>query len=174
MKTTATHFLYLRRLRMFSLGLVWALVAVSATTVMIGWLSSINRPHNGTGSSVSYVTPPARLILGTTPSADDTLLYERLVGPDRRSRWVLADETRAQDFASATRDSLAIVDVTAGAPSLRTVSYALQAKPAGWNRLIKTCVRTGAVTVAGDGAYSLTCATPVSYTHLTLPTKRIV
>lgn len=132
-------------IRAISLGIGLALLVVSGTAAMIGAFSGpLSAPQNGMHAPM-VVAPAA----GTpSHSGDDSLLYERIARSDGSIQWVLVEEP--------------LVNVAAGtANGVRPVSYALQGKPAGLNKVLKNCNSTqgNATKSKANGAYDLSCTT---------------
>lgn len=130
-------------IRAISLGIGLALLVVSGTAAMIGAFSA---PLSTLQSGL--YTPVAISPAGDTlsHSGDDSLLYERVARGDGSSQWVLVAEP-----------SVAVAGNTAH--GLRPVSYALQGKPAGLNKVLKNCnsLQTNGTKSKANGAYDLSC-----------------
>ena len=120
--------------RVISLGIGLALLVVTGTAAMIGAFSG---PVFDPGLYPPVVTGPAA---GTHPvhSGDDSVLYERVARADGTHLWVLTGEPASSGVQPGERETLAVAHA-APVASLQQVSYALQAKPAGFSRTPKNC-----------------------------------
>lgn len=140
--------------RVISLGIGLALLVVTGTAAMIGALSG---PVFDPGLYPPVVIGPAT---GTHPthSGDDRVLYERVARSDGTHLWVLTPEPSSSGAQPDERETLA--DAAAPVAGLQQVSYALQAKPAGFSRAPKNC--TGAAHGSGkpkalSSSYDISC-----------------
>ena len=145
--------------RALSIGFGLALLVVTGTAAMIGALS---RPLTDSGAPYSVYLPVSaapQFEATQQAAAADSLLYER-VASSQGYRWVLTGEAQATEFLQATRDTIAANRTMEESASLSTISYALQAKPAGWNKQLKTCASADAgKSVPRNGAYDISCVT---------------
>jgi len=120
--------------RVISLGIGLALLVVTGTAAMIGAFSG---PVPASGLYPAIVITPAA---GSLPShsGDDSVLYERVARNDGSYLWVLIQEPASSGIQPGDREAMA---AAAAAPeaALQQVSYALQAKPAGFSKAPKTC-----------------------------------
>jgi len=132
-------------IRAISLGIGLALLVVSGTAAMIGAFSApLFTPQSGLHTPM--VTSPAA---GTpSHSGDDSLLYERVARSDGSSQWVLVEEPSTNVAVAAN-----------AANGLRPVSYTLQGKPAGLNKVLKNCnsLQANGTKSKANGAYDLSC-----------------
>lgn len=115
--------------RVISLGIGLALLVVTGTAAMIGAFSG---PVFDPGLYPPVVIGPAA---GTHPthSGDDSVLYERVARSDGTHLWVLTQEPLSSGAQPDERETLAAV------AGVQQVSYALQARPAGFSRAPKNC-----------------------------------
>ncbi|MEO8020764.1 hypothetical protein [Polaromonas sp.] len=122
--------------RVISLGLGLALLVVTGTAAMIGAFSG---PALDPGLYPPVAIGPAA---GSHPphSSDDSVLYERVARSDGSHLWVLTEESPLGGAQPGARETLAAT--TAPVAGLQQVSYALQAKPAGFSRAPKNCTST--------------------------------
>ena len=146
--------------RALSLGFGLALLVVTGTAAMIG---AFSRPLSGSGAPFSAYRPVSaspQFEAIQQAAAADSLLYERVASSQGGYRWVLTGEAQATEFPQATRDTLAAIRPVPETASLSTISYTLQAKPAGWNKQLKNCADIDAV-IPGrrHGAYDISCVT---------------
>lgn len=132
-------------IRAISLGIGLALLVVSGTAAMIGAFSApLSTPQSGLYAPV-VISPPA----GTPAhSGDDSLLYERVARSDGSSQWVLVEEPAGSVAVAAN-----------AANGLRAVSYTLQGKSAGLNKVLKNCnsLQANGTKSKANGAYDLSC-----------------
>ncbi|MGC1176126.1 hypothetical protein [Polaromonas sp.] len=119
--------------RVISLGIGLALLVVTGTAAMIGALSG---PAFHPGLYPPVVIGPAA---GTHPphSGDDSVLYERVARSDGTHLWVLTEQLPSSGVQPGEREALA--DAAVPVAGLQQVSYVLQAKPAGFNKVQKNC-----------------------------------
>lgn len=142
------------KLRALGKGLVLAVCVVTGTAAMMTALSSAPASAFPDGKFVSSATAA---VAGSGQQAGaDSVLYQRVVQADGSQRWVLLEESQALAFAPASRD---ILMADADTPRLTRVSYTLQAKPAGWNRVLKNCALAETGKPQGSAvAYDIACA----------------
>ena len=151
MKSTHNKFLALGK----SLG--FALFLVVGASVMISAFSDQTSPAESNGVYRPAVAAPAYKAVQQT--ASDTLLYQHITQTNGRKSWVLLDESQALAFAPASRDILMADDPNFDTANLGRVSYTLQAKPAGWNRVLQNCNQAELVKAQGAAAaYDIACA----------------
>lgn len=131
--------------RAISLAIGLGLLVVSGTAAMIGAFSA-PLSNQQTGMYAPLVLAPAQ----TAPahSGDDSLLYERVVHSNGSSHWVLLEEPSARVAVAAN-----------AAGGLRPVSYSLQGKPAGLNKVLKNCnsLPASGTKPKANGAYDISC-----------------
>lgn len=128
-------------IRALAIGIGLTVLVVTATAAMMAVF------HNPIPATDVYRTASAAPVVQPPRHEgihDDSLLYERVVTADGRSRWVLIEEPDTSLAALPRPDDLAATDDT---PSIytgaaRTVSYTLVAKPAGLSKTIKSCSRS--------------------------------
>ncbi len=138
------------KLRALGKGLGLAFLLVTGTATMMGVFSSA---APSTAPGVLITAAPQAL----QQPASDAVLYQRVTDSDGSQRWVLLEESQALAFAPASRDLL-----MAGHPAsagISRVSYTLQAKPAGWNKVLKNCAQAESGKPLGSApAYDIACA----------------
>lgn len=151
MKSTHNKLLALGK----SLGV--ALLLMTGTAAMMSAFSSETSSTPPKGAYLPAVTAPAEKAVQQTGS--DSLLYQRVTQADGSQRWVLLTEPQALAFAPASRDLLMAERPTTDGGGISRVSYTLQAKPAGWNKVLKDCALAEAGKPLGAAAaYDIACA----------------
>lgn len=140
--------------RVISLGVGLALLVVTGTAAMIGAFSG---PVFDPGLYPPVVTGPAA---GAHPthSGDDSVLYERVARSDGSHVWVLTEEPPSSVAQSGKPETPAVA--TAPVAGLQQVSYALQAKPAGFSRAPKNCTSAAhgsSKSKALSSSYDISC-----------------
>lgn len=144
------------KLRALVKGLGLAFCLATATAALMSAVSSVTPSTVPAGIVLVSATAPAPTAV-QQPSAD-SVLYQRITQTDGSQRWVLLEETQAQAFAPASRDLL-MAELPADSAKLSGVSYTLQAKPAGWNRILKDCAQAESGKPLGAAAaYDIACA----------------
>ena len=151
MKSTHNKFLALGK----SLG--FALLLVVGASVMISAFSDQTSPAESNGVYRPAVAAPAYKAVQQT--ASDSLLYQHITQTNGTKRWVLIDETQALAFAPASRDILMADALAFDTAPFNKVSYTLEAKPAGWNRVLQNCSLAEVGKPQGvAAAYDIACA----------------
>jgi hypothetical protein len=131
--------------RVISVGIGLALLVVSGTAAMIATFSG------------PVYTPSAYTPLAETPApgsgvfhnGDDTLLYERVARSDGSTQWVLVEP------------AVSVASLMLSGERLQPVSYALQGKPSGLNKVLKNCNNGASNSTRSKAvdAYDLSCVT---------------
>lgn len=138
-----------------SLGL--ALLLVTGTAAMMSAFS--NQTPSFTPSGVHRPAAAEPAFKAVQQTASDSLLYQHITQTNGSKRWVLLDETQALAFAPASRDILMADGPAFDTAELGRVSYTLQAKPAGWNRVLQNCSLAEVGKPQGAvAAYDIACA----------------
>ena len=138
-----------------SLGL--ALLLVTGTAALMSAFSSQTSPVTPNGVYRPAAATPA--LKAVQQTASDSLLYQHITQTDGSKRWVLLEDTQALAFAPASRDILMADSPASDTAKLSRVSYTLQAKPAGWNRVLKNCSLAEVGKPHGAAAaYDIACA----------------
>lgn len=132
-------------IRVISVGIGLALLVVSGTAAMIATFSGPISAPSGYAPLAAAPAPTS----GAFHNGDDNLLYERLARSDGSSQWVLVDEP-----------AVSVASAMLSGERLQPVSYALQGKPSGLNRVLKNCnIGAGSSTkTKAVDAYDLSCA----------------
>ena len=142
-------------LRALGKGLGLAFCLITGTAVMLTVFSSVTPSAFPDGK---FISPATAAVSRTVPQPSaDSVLYQRVAQADGSQRWVMLEESQALAFAPASRDIL-MADSPAST-GLTRVSYTLEAKPAGWNRVLKNCSQAEAGKALGAApAYDIACA----------------
>ena len=138
-----------------SLGL--ALLLVTGTATMMRAFSDQTSPVTPNGVHRPEAAESA--LKAVQQTASDSLLYQHITQTNGSKRWVLLDENHALAFAPASRDILMVDGPAFDTLELGRVSYSLQAKPAGWNRVLQNCNLAEVGKAQGAAAdYDIACA----------------
>lgn len=137
-------------------GMGLAFCLVTGTAAIMGVFSSVT-PSAPLPDAIFMSSAQAAVPHAEQQPAGDSVLYQRVTQSDGSQRWVLLEESQALAFAPASRDLL-MAELPASA-SISRVSYTLEAKPAGWNKVLKTCVQAEVGKPVGSAAeYDFACA----------------
>ena len=151
MKSTHNKLLALGK----SLGL--ALLLVTGTAAMMSAFS--NQTPSVTPSGVPRPAAVEPAFKAVQQTASDSLLYQHITQTNGSKRWVLLNETQALAFVPSSRDILMVDGPAFDTAELGRVSYTLQAKPAGWNRVLQNCSLAEVGKPQGAvAAYDIACA----------------
>ena len=138
-----------------SLGL--ALLLVTGTATMMSAFSDQTSPV--TPNAVHHPAAAESALKAVQQTATDSLLYQHITQTNGSKRWVLLDENHALAFAPASRDILMADGPDFDTLELGLVSYSLQPKPAGWNRVLQNCSLAEVGKPQGAAAaYDIACA----------------
>lgn len=145
------------KLRALGKGLGLAFLLVTGTATIMGVVSSVtpsDMPGGNFFPSATAAVPQAAQQL-----TSDSVLYQRITQADGSQRWVLLAETQALAFAPASRDLLMAERPASNSAGISRVSYTLQAKPAGWTKVLKNCAQAESGKPLGAAAtYDIACA----------------
>ena len=145
------------KLRALAKSLGLALLLVTGTAVVMGALSDQTSAVTPNGVHQPIAAEPAFKTVQQT--ASDSLLYQHVTQTNGSKRWVLIDETQAHAFAPASRDILMADALAFDTAPFNKVSYTLEAKPAGWNRVLQNCSLAEVGKPQGvAAAYDIACA----------------
>ena len=145
------------KLRALAKSLGLALLLVTGTAAVMSALSDQTSPVTPNGVYRPAAAEPTFKVMQQT--ASDSLLYQHITQTNGSKRWVLLDETQALSFAPASRDILMADGLAYDTAPLNRVSYTLQAKPAGWNRVFQNCSLAEVGKPQGvAAAYDIACA----------------
>ena len=145
------------KLRALGKSLGFALLLVSGTAAMMSAFS--NQTPSDTPNGVYRPVAAEPTLKAVKQTASDSLLYQHITQTNGSKRWVLLEETQALAFAPASRDILMADGPAHETAHLSSVSYTLQAKPAGWNRVLQNCSLAEVGKPQGAAAaYDITCA----------------
>lgn len=137
-------------------GLGLAFLLVTGTATMMGVFSSVTPADLPAGTFPSTTAAAPRAV---QQPASDAVLYQRVTHRDGSQGWVLVEEAQALAFAPASRDLLMAERPASNSANISRVSYTLQAKPAGWNKLLKHCAQAENGKPPGAApAYDIACA----------------
>ena len=145
------------KLRALGKGLGLAFLLVTGTAAMMSAFSGVT-PAEVPGA---VIRPSATATMpgAVQQAASDSVLYQRVIDTDGSQRWVLLDESQAHAFAPASRDLLMAERPGSEAGAISRVSYTLQARPAGWDRVLKNCAQAESGKPLGAAAaYDIACA----------------
>lgn len=145
------------KLRALGKGLGLAFLLVTGTAAMMSAFSSATPSDVPDGIFLPSAT--AAVPRAVQQPTSDSVLYQRITHTDGSQHWVLLDETQAHAFAPASRDILMAEQPATETATISRVSYTLQAKPAGWNRVLKNCAQAESGKPLGAAAaYDIACA----------------
>ena len=145
------------KLRALAKSLGLALLLVTGAAVMMSALSNQTSPVTPDDFYRPAASEPA--LKAAQQTAFDSLLYQHITQTDGTKRWVLLEETQTLAFAPASRDILMVDGPVPDTARLSKVSYTLEAKPAGWNRVLQNCSLAEVGQPQGvAAAYDIACA----------------
>lgn len=133
--------------RVISVGIGLALLVVSGTAAMIATFSG---PVYVPSFHAPLAVAPAPGS-GVFHNGDDNLLYERVARSDGSAQWVLIQEP-----------AVSVASLMLSGERLQPISYVLQGKPSGLNKVLKNCnvgTHGGGTKSKAVDAYDLSCAT---------------
>lgn len=137
-------------------GLALAFLLVTGAATMMGVFSSTT-PVDRSGGIFPVSAVAASSMSAQQPS-DDSVLYQRITQTNGSRSWVLLEEAQALAFYPASRDLLMAESPTSDTGSISRVSYVLQAKPAGWEKVLKNCAQIESGKPIGSAAaYNIAC-----------------
>ena len=137
-------------------GLALAFLLVTGAAIMRGVFSS-STPVDRSGG-IFPVSALAASPRAAQQSSDDSVLYQRITHTNGSQSWILLEEAQALAYSPASRDLLMAESPGSDTGSISRVSYVLQAKPAGWQKVLKNCAEIESGKPMGAAAaYSIAC-----------------
>lgn len=145
------------KLRALGKGLGLAFLLMTGTATMMSLFSNVTPSVMPGGNFFPSATAAVRQAVQQPTS--DSVLYQRITQADGSQRWVLLAEAQALAFAPASRDLLMAEHPATNSAGISRVSYTLQAKPAGWHRVLKNCAQAeNGKPLGAAAAYDIACA----------------